>query len=258
MVLGGLCIGIGEFLTFSAMVLAILGQIGQLSNNIVARHIRMAQITTVATPGSSSSSFQDFLNVNGIYAQNQAAASGEGNGIKERYEWGLYNYCGGDLERDARSCSPHQFSHRFQPLATLESDAPQQFQAQINQTVPSDLTFADSNYLARFSHAAFWLLFIGTIIAGLSFLTGFAAHRFAFLLAAIFALLGALLIGVGAAIWTALAVRVDRSLENNNIGVTFYYGNALWFYWGAFVGEALAIVPYILSCCAGRSKKSDY
>ncbi|KAK0518815.1 hypothetical protein OC834_006478 [Tilletia horrida] len=258
MVLGAFCIGIGEFLTFAAMVLAILGQIGQLSNNIVARHIRMAGITTVSTTGATSQSFGDFLNVGGnIYAQSQGAEELQGNGIKERYEWGLYNLCGGNLDRSDRACTGHQFGHRFQPYATLAADAPQALQAQVNQTVPADITFADNEYLGKYTHAAFYLLFIGTILAGLSFLVGFAAHRFAFLLAAILALLAALLIGVGAALWTAMAVRTSRSLKDANIGVDFQYGNALWFYWGAFVGETLAIVPFILSCCAGRSKR-DY
>ncbi|KAK0545422.1 hypothetical protein OC846_005682 [Tilletia horrida] len=259
MVLGGLCIGIGEFLTFGAMVLAILGQIGQLSNNIVARNIRMAVITTTGTPGSQTDSFQDTLNVGGLYASNQAAEELQGNGIKERYDWGLYNLCGGDLQRDAdaRFCTGHQFGHRFQPYGTLVADAPDNLQQQVAQAAPQDATFADNEYLGKYTHAAFWLLFIGTIVAGLSFLAGFAAHRFAFLLAALLALVGALLIGVGAAIWTAIAVRTSHSLKDANLGVNFAYGNALWFYWGAFVGEALAIVPYILSCCAGRSK-NDY
>ncbi|KAE8219157.1 hypothetical protein CF319_g6874 [Tilletia indica] len=255
MVFGGLCIGIGEFLTFAAMVLAILGQIGQISNNIVARNIRMAQITTVGSPGAPSNSFQDYLNVGNIYAQDQAAVEAEGNGIKQRYEWGLYNYCGGDLERNARSCGDTNFGHRFQPFTALTEDASDQNAQTIEQRVPTDITFTNNDYLSKYTHAAFWLLFIGTILSGLSFLVGFAAHRFAFLLAAILALLSALLIGVGAALWTAMAVRTSKSLKDANIGINFLYGNALWFYWGAFVGETLAIVPFILGCCAGRSKR---
>ncbi|CAD6887317.1 unnamed protein product [Tilletia controversa] len=257
MVFGALCIGLGEFLTFAAMVLAILGQIGQLSNNIVARNIRMAQITTIGTPGAPSNSLQDALNVGNLFAQDQAALELAGNGIKQRYEWGLYNFCAGDSQRDARSCTDHHFGHKFQPLPTLEADASADNAQAINQSIPSDSTFANTDYLSKYSQAAFWLLFIGTILSGLSFLVGFAAHRFAFLLAAILALLSALLIGVGAAIWTAISVRTANSLKDVAVGLTFHYGNALWFYWGAFVGEALAIVPFILSCCAGRRAKND-
>lgn len=73
----------GELLTFSAMVLAILVNMGQLTGNIVARSIYWSSLdTTGFTSGGT---------VPAIFATNQAAPEGAMNGLKNTYEWGLYS-----------------------------------------------------------------------------------------------------------------------------------------------------------------------
>ena len=91
-------------------------------------------------------------------------------------------------------------------------------------------------------------------MAGLAFLTGFLAHRFAFLLAAVFSLAAAALLAVGAAILTAIYYKAKNSLPDG-VGVDVDYGNALWFTWASFAACVLAFVPYIIGCCVGRREK---
>ncbi|PWN51923.1 hypothetical protein IE53DRAFT_29609 [Violaceomyces palustris] len=245
------CIGLAQFLTFSAMALAILANIGQITQNIVARHIRFVELNT--------SGFQNALeaaapgaNVGNIYATNQGAPELQGNGIKLNYQWGLYNFCAGDGTSGARSCTDRSFGFEWRPLDALERDAPSSVQSQIPNLINQG-TFTSSDYLGRFSKAGFYLIFVGTVLTGLSFIIGFLAHRFAFAFAALSALLGAACLGVGAAVNTAIYTKARDSVSGQ-YGLELEYGNALWFIWAAFGATALAIVPYIISCFTGRSK----
>jgi len=239
------CVGISELLAFSAMVLAILVNMGQISQNIVARNIYYAELDLTGLGGGGALPAT-------VFAGDQAAPSLQNQGLKETYQWGLYNFCGG--AGNTRSCGPRGFGDgRFEPLQVLYADINQQYQTQLNQTV-SEGTFADSDYLGRFSHAAFWLIFIGTVLAGLTFLLGFLAHRFAFLVAALVALLGAAALGAGAAIFTAILVKARDSIADV-AGAQLHLTNALWMMWAAFGALTLSIVPFIISCCTGRSEK---
>lgn len=82
--------------------------------------------------------------------------------------------------------------------------------------------------------------------------TGLILCRFAFILGALTALLAFLLVGVGAAIYTAIIYRARRSINGATVangtplGIHVAYGNALWMIWGAVGALLLAIVPFLL------------
>lgn len=249
---GLFCIHIGEFLTFAAVVLCVFANIGQLSNNIVTRNIRYVSVDTTGLGDALSRAGQ---NVNNLYAQSQSSPVGQGNGIKNDYQWGLYNYCAGEESGDARSCSQRNFGFEFLPADAILADAPQDARQDLLNFLPES-TFRDSSYLGRFSKAAMYLIFIGSCLALIAWIAGLLSHRFAFLGAAFIALLSALALGVGAALLTAIYVKAKDSINNANYGITVEYGNALWITWAAFAAVALSIVPYIISCCTGRS--DDY
>ncbi|CAO1620176.1 unnamed protein product [Parajaminaea phylloscopi] len=244
-------VGLGELLTLAATALAVLVNMGQLTQNIVARNIYLASMSTAglgnsisaAGAGSSSSS---------LYAPNQAAAALQGQGIKNEYYWGMYTLCAGAGVSGNRDCSDRYIGYRWQPVQALEQDAPPTYTSQI-QTIVGNGTVSDDHYLGLLSRVANIIILAGTILTGLAFLTGFLAHRFCFAFAALEALGAAGCLGVGAALWTAILYKAKNSVPDN-IGIVIHYGNALWMTWGAFAAITLSIIPLILACCLGRSK----
>ncbi|KAJ1031720.1 hypothetical protein NDA13_002109 [Ustilago tritici] len=248
---GIFCIHVGEFLTFVAVVLAVFANIGQLTNNIVTRNIRYV---TVDTTGLGNALSTAGSNVANLYTNDPDSPVGQGNGVRQSYQWGLYNYCAGQPSGDDRSCSQRNFGFEWLPVDAILRDAPQDARQQIQNFLPES-TFRDSKYLGDYSKPAMYLIFIGFCLAFLAWVAGLLSHRFAFLGAAFIALLGALALGVGAALLTAIYTKAKDSV-GGQYGVQVRYGNALWITWAAFVACVLAIVPYILSCCTGRS--DDY
>ncbi|CBQ67764.1 conserved hypothetical protein [Sporisorium reilianum SRZ2] len=252
MVFRGLCVGLGEFLTFAAVVLCVFANIGQLTNNIVTRNLRFVSVDTSGLGDALSRSGNS---VNNLYAQSQSSPVGVGNGLKNDYQWGLYSYCGGEESGSSRACTERSFGFEFRPVAAILADAPQDARQQIQNFLPQS-TFADSNYLGDYSKPAMYLIFIGSCLAFVAWVAGLLSHRFAFLGAAFIALLSALCLGVGAALLTAIYTKARASVNNAQYGIVVHYGDALWITWAAFVAVALSIVPYIISCCTGRS--DDY
>lgn len=252
MVFRGLCVGLGEFLTFAAVVLCVFANIGQLTNNIVTRNIRYVSVDTSGLGDALSRSGNAIGN---LYASSQSSPVGQGNGIKNDYQWGLYSYCGGQESGSERACTQRQFGFEFLPVDAILSDAPQDARQEIQNFLPQG-TFRDSGYLGDYSKPAMYLIFIGSCLAFIAWVSGLLSHRFAFLGAAFIALLSALALGVGAALLTAIYTKAKDSVNNAQYGIVVHYGNALWITWAAFVAVALSIVPYIISCCTGRS--DDY
>jgi len=231
------------------MVLMILANIGQISQNIVSRHIYYVNIDA----GNIQNAVAANANapVNNIFAGDQASPLLTNAGLRTEYYWGLYSECGGVGVSGARACSDNHFGNRFQPVQVFQQDAPQGLD--VNQILPSGV-ITDSDYLGKFTHAAFYLIFIGTILAGLAFLVGVTANRVAFLLAAILSLAAAACLAAGAGIWTAIIAKSRSSVNGSTIGVTVNYGNALWFTWASFAATAVAFPFLIISCCVGRDK----
>ncbi|KDN53604.1 hypothetical protein K437DRAFT_241811 [Tilletiaria anomala UBC 951] len=250
----GFCVGLGEFLTFAAMVLAILVNIGQISQNTVARHFYLVSADLTGLQNSlTTNAAATNVQAHDIYATDQASPLLQNNGLRQYYYWGMYSVCGGEGVGGARSCSPNEFVHRFEPLDVLEADQSKNSGFNISTVLPSG-TIQDNAYLGKFSNGASIILLAGTIAAGLAFLVSFLAHHFAFLISALLALLAAVCLAVAAAIWTALVAKVRSSLTSVNIGLVVHYGQSIWLTWGAAGACLLAFVPLVLSCCTARSK----
>lgn len=167
------------------------------------------------------------------------------------------DFCAGQSQGSStRSCSDKSFVYEFDPIKVLQQDINQQLQPYVSQALPAT-TLRDSSYLGSFTKAANILAFIGTVVVGLSFLVAFLAHRFAFLLAALLALLAAGCLAVAAAIWTAIVYKVRKSVADlgSNPGVDVEYGNIIWMTWASFGAAALSVIPLLIACVSGRRSK---
>jgi len=243
------CAGLGTFLTFAASILAIFAQISQINSNIVPRNIRMV---TVNTAGVGQA-----LGVgNAIYGS--GARNAANTGLRPSYQWGLWAYCEAQTEGGVRdACSGTSWAHTFQPVPAILFDVPAAEQQAVSNLLGNG-TFTASDYLGRFSKGAFYVLFIGAVLGGLPLITGFLAHRFAFLVAAILTLLAFLCEAVGCIIWTIIIHKSKSAVNGLNAGITVSYGNALWIYWASTGCLLFAILPYIFGCIAGRDSYSRY
>ena len=82
------------------MVLMILANMGQITNNIVARNIHLAKFR----PGNLQQSLsEDGMDAKNIMATDQAARLKEHNGVRDLYAVGMYGYCGGKSLKDERA-----------------------------------------------------------------------------------------------------------------------------------------------------------
>lgn len=251
------CVGLGELLTFAAMVLGILINVGQISNNIVARNLYYTSIDTTGFESAIRTiANQNNVNVDSVFASNQAAPELAGNGLKDQYRWGLYSFCGGSEDFKTLACDQRSFGYDFQPITVLQEDINSQYRQFVSQALPANV-LQDQSYLTRFTNAANYIAFVATVVIGAAFLVAFLSHRFAFLLAALLALGGAALFLVAAAIWTAIIYKVRSSVADqaSSSGLDVHYGNAIWMAWAAGGAGVLSVVPLLIACIAGRRSK---
>lgn len=195
------------------MVLAILVNMGQISNNRVARSIYYTELDTTGFEGViRNSANAGGVNVASVYASDQSSPVLAGNGLKDNVS-GLWcmkmrflltrayvhvhstdgdsmvscsngicmstmfrspltspsppGFCGGDGTNQA--CSERSFGYRYQPFDVLQQDVSSQYRSFVSQAISGE-TFRNSDYLAKFSQAANYLAFVGTIVIGASFL----------------------------------------------------------------------------------------
>ena len=93
------------------------------------------------------------------------------------------------------------------------------------------------------SRAAFYLLFIGTIFAGIAFLITCLIHMSALVIAGMLAFVSFALLVAGAAIWTYI---IHEFKKISSAPYMINYGDSLWFTWAA-VGCLLFALPTLLS-----------
>jgi len=253
------CAGLGLFCILASIILMVFAHISQISDGqTVPRHIRLAYVDTVnfgpalASTGASTTD---------LYAAGNRA--GDNAGLYQYYAWGIWAYCGGNSLSGTNDnyCSGTGWGRSFQPASTILSDVPSALSTDVQNALPNT-TFTSEGYLNSTTKAAFYLFFIGTILAGLSFFLGLLAHRFAFLFSAICGILAFVTIAVGAVIWTVIISRVrsginDVTLGGTALGITVHYGNGLWITWAAAGAALLSVFPFLFACCCGR-RSSDY
>ncbi|WFD34228.1 hypothetical protein MCUN1_001065 [Malassezia cuniculi] len=241
-------LGLSQFFLFAATVLAILANVGQVSQNIVARNIYLAKLK----PGNVAQHLrEEGLTADNIMANNQSALLQKNQGVRNLYAIGMYGYCGGKSLKDERTCTEMNFGYVFEPDVIIGEDLPN-----ADSKALQDLfsRYDIKPYARKHWHPAFYLTFIGTIFVGVAFITTCLIHLAAIAVAGFFASFGFLLLGVGAAIWTADLYGLNNS---EPVGLVITYGNALWFVWAACGSTLIGLPALFTSTYAGRTKWDD-
>jgi len=256
------CSGVGLFLVLAALIFLIFAEIGQSSSSNIPRKLRFAYLDASGFgKGLAAASGQE-----GDLPQLYSAYPGaNGTGIASIYEWGLWSYCEGPstLGSFKPFCSSNTFSHRFTPLSSFLLDVPPTYITPINQVIPPS-TFTDESYLSSSTHIAFYFIFVGLILAALAFTIGFGAHRYAYMVTAALAFIAAVLLAVGAIIWTVIVGKVKSGINGLSViggvplGLSVGYGNGLWLLWAAVGALLLSILPFFFACCLGRTNRTTY
>ena len=232
------------------MVLMILANMGQITNNIVARNIHLAKFR----PGNLQQSLsEDGMDAKNIMATDQAARLKEHNGVRDLYAVGMYGYCGGKSLKDERACTSMGFGYIFKPADIISGDLPEQYTK--GARIWGLFNRTDSSpYSPTHWQPAFYLAFLGTIFVGVAFLVTCLIHMSALVVAAILAFIAFLLLGVAAALWTA---DLYGLVHASPLGLDFTYGNLLWFTWAACGSTFLGLPALLTSSYAGRSHSGD-
>jgi len=189
--------------------------------------------------------------IQGLYTSNASTPLGRQQGLRHNYKFGLYSYCA-YVNESAAQCSNRTAAFKFQPYAYIVSDMSTNY-SQYTTAFYAGSAFQNSSSLGSSSQAAYWLLLFGTLFAVFALLTGVVRHTLFFVLSTCFAILGTILLLIGASIWTVALKKVEtiNSLSSSStpLGIYFSTGSGLHMLWAAVACLALSIVPYTLSCC---------
>lgn len=253
------CAGLGLFCILAACILMIFAEISQISaGQKVIRSIRMTYVDTTNFGPALAASGADTAD---LYAAGDR--TGDNAGIYQYYSYGLWAYCAGASLSSTNNnyCSGTTWGRSFTPATDIGTDVPSALTTDYNNALPNT-TFTSQGYLNSITKAAFYLFFIGAIAAGVSLFLGFLAHRFAFLLSALFGLVAFVCIAAASTIWTIVISRVRSGIDGATLGgeplgITVHYGNGLWITWAAAGAALLSIFPFLFACCCGR-RSSDY
>lgn len=247
-----------EFFVFASMALMILANMGQLTQNMVARNMYIANLDLRHATAASSPVFSP-----SAFSSNLSEPLLEHQGLRREYYWGLYSVCGGDGTTGTRKCSPRSFGHQFDPLAVVVADTANvtAIPGQVISSPNSSGKLQDQHWLHVFSRVGFYFLFVGTILTGALFLAGAAAEGVFFLLAAGFALLTGAVLCVGAGMWTAVVSESRKTVHQGSgaqLGIEIHFGNLLWMIWAAAGATLAATFPFLLAFFLARRERKLY
>jgi len=213
---------------------------------------------TVNTSGYGTALENSFqVPIQGLYTNNATAPLQNATGLRPLYEFGLYSYCG-FVNSSLGTCTNHTAARPFEPYLALKADMIlnyTQFTDGIFYSTPT--IFTDSSYFGSHTHAAYYFLIIGAVLATVSLVTGVVHRGWAFVLSSVTSIVAAIFILIGAAIWTA----VIKKAENVNTyftsagfpaGIEVAAGKGLALAWAAFACLTVSIIPYMISCCTYR------
>jgi hypothetical protein len=209
--------------------------------------------------------------INGLYTTNASAPLGVRAGLRPVYKFGLYGYCA-YVDTKGGICGNATTAERFQPYRTITSDMSRNY-SQFTDAIVLNTTFRSDAYLGSSSHAAYYMVLLGTICAALATFvyvvslhrlpaahipcsSGLYKHTLTFLISAILAIVGTLFLLVGAAIWTVVikkAQSINSFLAGSGsntvpLGVNLTVGSALFLLWAAFACLLGSVIPYMLRC----------
>ncbi|KAK2461691.1 hypothetical protein APHAL10511_006154 [Amanita phalloides] len=251
---GEFCIGFASLLSFTTLLLLIFLHVGQINTSHVPKSIAMVKVNVTAYGVALNNALFD--PIYGLYTNNASAPLQEGLGLRQYYEFGLYSYCG-YVNSTAGTCGNHTAGNPFQPHHALTSDMIANFSS-ITTVILTNTTLIDSKYLGQSSSAAYWTLLLGTIFTALTFFAGLTKHSMTFVLSGFLSILSAVLLLVGASIWTVLLKKSgsvnSMTIGTNNVpvGIIVSAGTGLSLAWASFVFSVVSIIPYMISCFTYR------
>ncbi|KAF9015466.1 actin cortical patch SUR7/pH-response regulator pali [Cyathus striatus] len=255
---GELCVGFASILSFASLLLMIFVHVGQINTSTVPRGIYFAKLNVSGYGDALQAAIPD--PITNLYTTNASASLGESAGLRLFYEFGLYAHCG-YVDQKNGTCGNHTIGEQFKPFDAMISDMPDNYRRITVNLLPTNITIRDTKYLGQSSKAAYWMLLLGTIAAGIAFITGIAKNNLTFFVSSIFAIAGSILLLIGAAIWTVL---VNKTAALNDLllqvqpegtvplGIEVSAGPGLFMAWAAFACLIVSIVPYMISCCTYR------
>lgn len=260
---GEVCLGVSAFLTGASLLLLIFAHVGQINTGSVPRGIYMARVDT----GAYIDALQATLGPNvlePLYATNDEEPLQARRGLRTTYDFGLYSYCGRLVDTETHGiCSNQTAAATFRPYEILISDIPrtptQDYLQLTNILIPDTNAFRDSPYLGDHTRAAYYMILIGTILAGLAFFTMLFKHTATLLASTILHVFSALFILVGAAIWTVMIQKANEvsriyipDAVNTPLGIEVSLGPGLLLLWAGFAIMTVSIIPSMITCMTYR------
>jgi len=251
---GEVCIGSAEALSFVSLLLLIFAHVGQINTDTVPREVSLVNVNMTGYAVGLQNATGD--PTPGLFTNISTSPLSEQLGLRNIYSWGFYKYCA-YTEKPLGLCSNQTFGFPFQPFDTILSDTPEMYQIQTRYVLPPQSTFVDSGYLADYTRAGFWLVFLGTISAGIAFLNGLYTATMTFMLSTVFSMFGSGCLLIGASILTAV-LNNAKSINNFMVGgaplgIVVTIGPALYLVWAAFVLLFLSMGPYFISYASYRN-----
>ncbi|EIW67660.1 claudin family protein [Tremella mesenterica] len=249
---GEYCLYGATALSAMAIILLVFAHIGQVSSGAVTSGIYMAQINVAAYGNAYQGGTGD--SAGGLY-DTKNDALGTGKGLRQYYRYGLYNACG--YQKDGSGiCNGTIFGYPMEPLSQILADTPTKFKTQTNDIIPSS-TFKDNGFNHGLSRGGSLLIFVGSVFAVISIIFGVLKARICFLIAAASAGFSALLLMIGAAMWTSLIakdawLKIVKVKGGTLLGIYTTGGASLYLTWVAFVLMTLSVIPYVVACCTFR------
>ncbi|KAL0950717.1 hypothetical protein HGRIS_007493 [Hohenbuehelia grisea] len=230
------------------------------SNRIILNERNQVKINTSGYDDAlRAATFDPIL---GLYSDNASTPLRSRQGLRELYLFGLYSYCAYTNETSG-SCGNQTIGNQFRPYEALTMDMRANYSTLTDGVFDasfhgSDATFRNSSYLGSSTKAAYWLILLGTICAGLALITGVLVHNFTFLLSTALAIIGSLMLLIAAAIWTVIIKKAeginDFVIGSNDapLGIVVSGGIGLSLLWAAFACLLVSCIPYMIACCTFR------
>ncbi|KAJ1310262.1 hypothetical protein OPQ81_007004 [Rhizoctonia solani] len=251
---GEICIGSASALSFISLLLLIFAHVGQINTDTVPSQVALVTVNMTGYARGLQGATGD--PTPGLFTNDSRTPLGRRQGLRNIYSWGFYKYCA-YIERPDGQCVNQTFGFPFRPYDTVIGDTPDFYQTQTQFVLPHDSAFVDSVYLADYTRAGFWLVFLGTLSAGIAFLSGLYKSTMTFMISTVFSMFGAGCLLIGASILTAVLNKA-KSINNYTVvdgtplGIIVSTGSALSLVWAAFVLLFLSMGPYLVSCSTYR------
>jgi len=253
----------GEIFIYSATILSLTStlllifvHVGQINTSKVPSRIAMAKINV---SGYGDALRQVFFNpIDDLYTDNASLPLGASLGLRQYYEFGLYQHCG-YLDGKQGTCSNYTVDNQFRPFDALTADMAPSYVIYTRAAIV-DIPFVDSDYLGPLSQSAYRTLLTGFIASIIAVVLGLWKRNFTFFASTVLSIAGSINLLVGASIWTVMihkSASVNRLIvgqEGNPspVGIEVTAGNALYLTWAAFACLTISTVPYMISCCTLR------